>query len=163
MKKNNLDVAKWNYFKGTEDGFDPKPMQLCWVRLFETHGQTILEESYHLALNVHIHREEWKRKENDEDRHQDNFSKKTKTEDVKYYEFINVYGRYLGDGSGTELYQWKPCVSEFQQWGDAVKWKAIKTYNKRRHEWEKNRRDAYNIIKERCISQVNLKVNPGID
>ena len=157
MKKNNLDVAKWNYFKGTEDGFDPKPMQLCWVRLFETHGQTILEESYHLALNVHIHREEWKRKENDEDRHQDNFSKKTKTEDVKYYEFINVYGRYLGDGSGTELYKWKPCVSEFQQWGDAVKWKAIKTYNKRRHEWEKNRRDAYNIIKERCISQVNLK------
>ena len=51
---NELDVAKWHYFK--KGGIYPKPLQLCWVRLFETHGDMILEESYHLALNIYVHR-----------------------------------------------------------------------------------------------------------
>ena len=161
MKKNNenvwgnyppnvLDVAKWNYFEGKKGGFNPKPMQLCWVRLFETHGDTILEESYHLGLYVEMFRKEYDRDHGYED-------------ERKFTRFIDDGGYIIGDGSGTEEYQWKPCVSEFQQWGDAVKWRAIRNYNKRRHEWEKSRRDVYHVIKERCISQVNLKANPGID
>lgn len=144
---NELDVAKWHYFK--KGGIYPKPLQLCWVRLFETHGETILEESYHLALNIHVHREEWFR-------HQDDWSKRTKTLDRKYYEFIDIDGHLLGDGSGTELYQWKPCVSAFQQWNDATKWKAIKKFNDMQEEFN-DPNGQFHIERSRCISQIKLK------
>ena len=124
-------------------------MQLCWVRLFETHGSTILEESYHLGLCVEMFREEYDRELSS--------SKLIKNYERKFNRFIDHDGYIIGDGSGTEEYQWKPCVSEFQNWGDAVKWKAIRNYNKNRILWEKNQRGAYHFVKERCISKIKLK------
>ena len=146
---NDLDVAKWHYFEGIKGGFNPKPLQLCWVRLFETHGSTILEESYHLGLCVEMFREEYDRELSS--------SKLIKNYERKFNRFIDHDGYIIGDGSGTEEYQWKPCVSEFQNWGDAVKWKAIRNYNKNRILWEKNQRGAYHFVKERCISKIKLK------
>ena len=99
---NDLDVAKWHYFEGVKGGFNPKPLQLCWVRLFETHGDAILEESYHLGLYVEMYRKEYDRDGYEDER--------------KFTRFIDDGGYIIGDGSGTEEYQWKPCVSEFQQW-----------------------------------------------
>jgi hypothetical protein len=152
--KHKLDKDEWNFY----DNKEPSELQVCWVRLFECYGDTILEESYHLVLFVCIHREEWERKHISSKNGIE--EKLVKDNEMKYYHFIDHDGYIIGDGSGTEVYQWKHCISEFQQWGDAVKWKAIKKFNDMKSEWEKRKDNCvYHVVKERCVSQVNLKAN----
>jgi hypothetical protein len=89
--RHELDKDEWIFFGDKE----PLELQVCWVRLFECHGDEILQDSYHLGL----------------------YTNNT---------FIDEDGYPIGDGSGTEFYQWKPCISRFQLdfWNEDRKVKA---------------------------------------